>query len=68
MVEYYSLPVEEEPEAQDIDDDHQQAIRLNQSKPSLRPVDDLHQPNVHHADRPQGREDIELTVLKIPPY
>lgn len=50
------LSVEEKPEPQDVDDDHQQAIRLNQPEPSFRPVNDPHQPDVHHNDRPQSRE------------
>lgn len=50
------LPVEEKPKPQDVDDDHQQAIRLNKHEPSFRPVNDSHQSDVHHDDRPQSGE------------
>lgn len=43
------LPVEEEPEPQDVDDDHQQTIRPNQPEPSFRPVNDPHQHTPIHS-------------------
>jgi hypothetical protein len=38
----FLLPVEEQPEPQDIDDNHQQPIRLNEPESSFGPVDDPH--------------------------
>ena len=52
----FLLPVEEEPEAQDVRDDHQQAIWFNKPEPPFRSINDAHQPDVHHDDRPKGRE------------
>ncbi len=43
------LPVKEKPEPQDVDNHHQQAIRLNEPEPSFRPVNDPHQHTPTHS-------------------
>ncbi len=56
QIQLVRLPIEQQPQAHHKDDDHHEAVRLDESEPPFGSRNNPHQADVHHEDRPHRCE------------